>query len=290
MDHTLLEPADVKALALDLDGTALRPDTTMSGRTIRALKGCMNRGIELIFCTGRAVEAAEPFRVPLGAGGAMVYFNGAEVVDMPGGKVLHAVMLDPEVVDFCVDLSRRMGVYYQVFFPGTPEHPQGMLMAERQSGETEMYRKHTGIQAVIGDLKEALAGPGIAGCIKSMFLAEPEIQDAIRPKLTERFGGGIYVARTLRTFLEVMAAGVSKGSGLAFALKHRGLDGEGVIALGDEENDLPMFKIAHFSVAPANAKEKVREAAGRVIGSNAEDGVAVFLEDLFNLPPCPVID
>jgi Cof subfamily protein (haloacid dehalogenase superfamily) len=244
----------------------------------------MNRGIELILCTGRAIEAAEPFRASLAAGGAMVYFNGAEVVDMPGGEVLHAQLLDSAAVDFCVDLSRSMGVYYQVFFPGTPEYPRGRLMAERQSAETEMYRKHTGIQTVIGDLKEALAEPGIVGCIKSMFLAEPEIQDAVRPRLVERFGGGIYVARTLRTFLEVMAAGVSKGSGLAFALKHRGLDGGGVIALGDEENDLPMFEIARLSLAPANAKEKVREAADRVIGSNAEDGVAAFLEDFFDLP------
>jgi Cof subfamily protein (haloacid dehalogenase superfamily) len=285
MRHGFLDPASVKALALDLDGTALRPDTTMSGRTFHALKVCMDRGIAVIFCTGRAIDAAERFRVPLGAEGPMVYFNGAEVVDMPAGRVLQAVTLGPEVVEFCVDLSRSMGVYYQVFFPGTPEYPRGRLMAERRSGETEMYRNHTGIQAVIGDLKEALAAPGINGCIKSMFLAEPEIQDAIRPKIIERFGGGVYVARTLRTFLEVMAAGVSKGRGLTLALERRGLSGEGVIALGDEENDLPLFEAAGFSAAPANAKEKVREAADRVIGSNAEDGVAVFLEDLFGFPP-----
>jgi Cof subfamily protein (haloacid dehalogenase superfamily) len=283
MSHPFLDPAAVKALALDLDGTALRPDTTMSGRTLRALRGCLDRGIAVIFCTGRAIEAAEPYRIPLDAGGPMVYFNGAEVVDMPGGKVLHATMLDPDAVDFCVDLSRRTGVYYQVYFPGTPEYPRGKLMAERQSEETEMYRKHTGIQAVIGDLKEALAEPGVTGCIKSMFLAEPEIQDALRPQILERFGARVYVARTLRTFLEVMAAGVSKGRGLALALEHRGLAPEGVIALGDEENDLPLFETAGFSAAPANAKDKVRAAADRVIGSNAEDGVAVFLEEFLGM-------
>ncbi|MDR3139338.1 MAG: Cof-type HAD-IIB family hydrolase [Treponema sp.] len=279
MNDIFPDPSSVKALALDLDGTALRPDTTMSDRTLRALKACQDRGIAVIFCTGRAVDAAEPYRLPLGAGGPMVYFNGAEVVDMPGGRVLSATMLEREAADFCVDLSRRTGVYYQIFFPGTPEYPRGKLMAERQSEETEMYRKHTGIQAVIGDLKEALAAPGITGCIKSMFLAEPEIQETLRPRLIERFGSRIYVARTLRNFLEVMAAGVSKGRGLALALEYRGLAPEGVIALGDEENDLPMFEVAGFSVAPANAKDKVREAADRVIGSNAQDGAAVFLEE-----------
>jgi Cof subfamily protein (haloacid dehalogenase superfamily) len=276
-------PSNIRALGLDLDGTALRPDTTLSDRTIRALRACMDKGIAVIICTGRAIEAAERFRVPIGTEGPMVYFNGAEVADMPSGRVLDAVTLDLDVVDFCIDLSRSMGVHYQVYFPGTPEYPRGKLMAERQSEEAEMYRKHTGIQAVIGDLKEAIAAPGLKGCVKSMFLAEPDVQEALRPKLTERFGSRIYVARTLRTFLEIMDAGVSKGRGLKIALEQRGLSPSELIALGDEENDLPMFETAAFSAAPANAKESVRNKADVVIGSNAEDGVAAFLEESFRL-------
>jgi hydroxymethylpyrimidine pyrophosphatase-like HAD family hydrolase len=93
----------------------------------------------------------------------------------------------------------------------------------------------------------------------------------------------VYVAQTYPTFLEVMNAGVSKGEGLKIAMKYRGLKPEQVIALGDEENDLPMFSVAALSAAPANAKEKVRLAADRVFTSNAEEGAAVFLEDIFGL-------
>jgi Cof subfamily protein (haloacid dehalogenase superfamily) len=114
-----------------------------------------------------------------------------------------------------------------------------------------------------------------------MFLAEPDVQDRIRPKLGERFGSSIYVARTFPTFLEVMNASVSKGRGLSLVLEHRGLKPEEVIAFGDEENDLPMFKIAAYSVAPANAKETVKAAADFVTLSNTEDGVADFLEKTF---------
>jgi hydroxymethylpyrimidine pyrophosphatase-like HAD family hydrolase len=57
-----------------------------------------------------------------------------------------------------------------------------------------------------------------------------------------------------------------------------------VIALGDEENDIPLFSVAGYSLAPANAKEPVRAAADRVIGPNTEDGVAAFLEEFFSLP------
>jgi len=78
-----------------------------------------------------------------------------------------------------------------------------------------------------------------------------------------------------------MAAGVSKGEGLKTVMACRGLKPEEVIAFGDEENDLPMFVAAGFSAAPSSAKENVRQAADFVFGSNAEEGLAIFLEELF---------
>jgi hydroxymethylpyrimidine pyrophosphatase-like HAD family hydrolase len=74
---------------------------------------------------------------------------------------------------------------------------------------------------------------------------------------------------------------VSKGQGLKAAMKRLSIKSEEVIAFGDEENDLPMFSVAGFSAAPANAKESVKAGADIVIGSNAEDGVAAFLEKYF---------
>jgi hydroxymethylpyrimidine pyrophosphatase-like HAD family hydrolase len=61
----------------------------------------------------------------------------------------------------------------------------------------------------------------------------------------------------------------------------RGLKPEEVFAFGDEENDIPMFDVAGFSAAPSNAREKVRQAADFVFGSNAEEGLAAFLEKMF---------
>jgi Cof subfamily protein (haloacid dehalogenase superfamily) len=276
-----VNPQNIQALALDLDGTVLAPGAVLTDRTLRVLTCLRERGIQLIIATGRALAAAEQFRVPLGAAGPMVYFNGAVVADTPGGRILDATLLAADVVDFCVDLSRRTGTYYQVYFPGSAEQSQAILMAERAGPERDMYHNHTGILAQLGDLKEVLREKG--GCIKSMFLAEPDVQDRLRPQIEERFGSRVYITRTLRTFLEVMDPRVSKGEGLKRVLSYRGISPGAVIALGDEENDLPMFAVAGFSAAPANAKETVKAAASLVIGSNAEDGAAVWLEELFGL-------
>jgi Cof subfamily protein (haloacid dehalogenase superfamily) len=281
MSGRTFDPRRIRALALDLDGTALRPDLSLSGRTIACLRALMSRGIQVILCTGRAIEAAEKYRAALDIRGPGVYFNGAVVAEMPGWKVLGVTLQDKETAAFCLDLARKTGLYLQAFFPGGPGNPRQRLMAERRGREWELYLRHTGIPAEIGDLKEALADPSLPGCIKTMFIGDGETQNLVRPIIEERYGGKLYIAGTHKYFLEILSPDASKGAGLKIALKFRDLEAAQLIAFGDEENDLPMFSLASYALAPANAKTAVRRMADRIIGSNGEDGVAAFLEENF---------
>lgn len=275
-----MNAAGIKALAIDLDGTALLPDNSLGGRTIQVLKQLQSRGMQVIICTGRAVESSRHYYRAIGAEGPMVFFNGAEVVDVPAGKVISSNLLAPEIVTYAVDVARSMDIHFQVFLPPA-EGRFEMLLIDKQRSESEMYQNHTGITPEVTDLKAALGAPGVKGCPKVMFITAPELHDKIRGKMIERFGGSIYCTRTHPTFLEIMNAGVSKGEGLKTAMECRGLKSGEVIAFGDEENDLPLFTVAGFSAAPSNAREKVKEAADFIFGSNAEEGLAAFLEEHF---------
>jgi Cof subfamily protein (haloacid dehalogenase superfamily) len=279
--NALQKTMDIKALAFDLDGTLLGPGAVLTERTLRAVRGCGEKGIHTIIATGRAAEASEKYRVPLEAKGSMVYFNGAIIAEMPGGKIRHAALLSKEITEFCADLSRERGVYFQMYIPGTEKKGGQLLLTDKENPQRDMYHNHTGLLAELADLKEVLKKPELQGCIKGMFLAEPEILDNLRPIIEERFGKAVYVVRSTMTFLEILDPRVSKGKGLLLALEDRGITPEETIAFGDEENDLPMFEAAGLSIAPANAKEAVKAKADLIIGSNAEDGVAVFLEETF---------
>ena len=276
----LPNPGDIKALAFDLDGTILAPDAVLSERTIKAVNRCTKRGLKIIIVTGRAIEGAEPFRVSLGAEGSMIYYNGAIVAEMPENRIIKTTLLDKKKAEICVDISREMGVYCQIYVFNGKKIP---LLAELDRPEKEMYHKHTGILAGLVDLKEAIGRTEVSGCVKIMFLAEPEIFAKLRPRLDELLGDSIYIAQSHRTFLEVMDAKASKGQGLSFTMERLSLKREEVIAFGDEENDIPMFVSAGFSVAPSNAKDAVKAKADLVVGSNVDDGVAIFLEEFFKL-------
>jgi Cof subfamily protein (haloacid dehalogenase superfamily) len=287
------DPKTIKALAIDLDGTTLLPDGILGKRTRNCLRKLIDRGMQIIISTGRAIEAAEKYRSAIGAEGPMVFFNGAEVADVPGGKILHTDCIGMDVVDFGTDIARSLDIHYQIYLPAGISPDTGKidvnqmweaLLIDRDGPEADYYRKHTGIVPVVKDLKTiaALSPNGtLNGAIKGMFIADPSLHDEVREKMYGRFGDTINIMRSYPTFLEVINAGVSKGEGLRIAMEHRGLKQEEVIAFGDEENDLPMFTVAGFAAVPASAREKIRNAADLIYGPNTEEGLAEYLEKTF---------
>ena len=278
-----MESGRIKALALDLDGTLLGPGAVLSDRAIRAVKRCMERGLRIIINTGRSIEGAEPYRVSLCAEGPMIYFNGAVVAEMPGALILNSTLLDKNTVEFCAEVSRKTGLYFQAYFPGSAGHKETLLLAEEDKPERDLYHRNTGILAELGDLRKVLNSSPEECCMKVMFIAEPEKLDEIRPVLERRLGNSVYMTNTQSNYLELMNAKVSKGQGLKFVMQRFSLKKDEVIAFGDNENDIPMLEAAGFLVAPSNSKDSVKARANAITGSNADDGVAIFLEDFFAL-------
>ncbi len=58
-----------------------------------------------------------------------------------------------------------------------------------------------------------------------------------------------------------------------------------MIAFGDMPNDIPLLTWAGRGVAVGNAHPAVKEVADEVTGTNDDDGVALYLRDLFGLAP-----
>lgn len=281
------DPKKIKALAFDLDGTLLAPGAVLTELSLKVLGACLGLGLRIIIVTGRSAASADRYRREIGFTGPLVCFNGAKAALMPGGEVLWLRLLDPLAADFCVDLSRETGAYYQAYFVRGDKPFGEALMGEKDGPWPAAYREHTGIHPEFGDLKAALRAPDFEGCIKGMFLAEPELLDRIRPRLEERFGCGACVTKSSKTFLEVLPAGTSKGTGLKALMERYGLAPEELIAFGDEENDLPMLAASGFAAVPANAGPRIRAAADIVTLANSEDGPALFLSRFFGLARPP---
>ncbi|MFA6505602.1 MAG: Cof-type HAD-IIB family hydrolase [Treponemataceae bacterium] len=268
-----------RAVAVDLDGTALRPDSTLSERNLAALKACADRGIAVVIVTGRSPRAAEKFRALLQSTGPMVYYNGAAVVDAPSGKVLASTLVPTDVVAGCLEVARRLGLHFQAFLS------DDRLVCRTDTPERAAYQVRTGLQGDILDFDQllSLSGANAPSFIKCMFIAEPDKLDEAQLSVDSLFGTRVYRTRSTSTFLEVMNNGVNKGHALKVALNLRGVEAEDCVAFGDMENDISMLEAVGWGVAMANAEANVKHKADDVAFSNVEDGVAVYLESLLAL-------
>ncbi|MDR3302021.1 MAG: Cof-type HAD-IIB family hydrolase [Spirochaetaceae bacterium] len=276
-----LDIQQIKAIAVDMDGTVLLPGAELSDRTIAVFKRFMERGLGVIIATGRSVQSAEPFRAALGAEGAMVYFNGAELVAMPEQKILHRAFLPHDIAVECALIARRREIHFHVFFSDNEDSILESLVAENPSAAATVYKNRTGLDFQFENIYERLCAPQPPVCIKGLFIDEPAGLEEIRAELKSKFGGRVNIVKSADTFLEILNVDASKGNTLVLAMKERGVHANEIIAFGDEENDLSMFAVAGFACAPSSAPEYIKAAADLVIASNAENGVAEFLEHNF---------
>ena len=282
----LPNPQNIKALALDLDGTLLGNNANLTERSIKAIKKCREMGIRIIISTGRVIEAAEHFPKALNAEGPMIFLNGSIIADMDGEGIIKTTFMDKRAAEYCVDLALEHGIYCQMFVQSDPatteEKPKISLLAIKDCPERMYYHGKTGILSEISDIKKLLFNPDFDRVIKTMFICEPEVQSLICPGLFKNIGDKAYIVQTYRTYIEILNKNISKGRALSHIMDEFSILPGEIIAFGDEENDIPMFEVAGYSVVPSSAKESIKARADFIIGANDDDGVAAFLEDLFS--------
>lgn len=82
-----------------------------------------------------------------------------------------------------------------------------------------------------------------------------------------------------RAALMLLPSGVSKGSGVQQALRLMGLSPHDVLAVGDAENDLPLFDACGFSGCPGDSLPAVRERVDWVFPGAHGDGIAAAITE-----------
>ncbi len=73
---------------------------------------------------------------------------------------------------------------------------------------------------------------------------------------------------------------IDKGRGVKYVLDYLGIDKKDAIAIGDDTQDIPMFKEVGFSICLGNAKEEVKKEASYVTTEIWNDGVESALHNL----------
>lgn len=261
-----------KLVALDMDGTLLREDKTISDRTKKAIKDAREMGTTVVLATGRPIEGVRKVLKELDMLTDKDYvlsYNGALVQKTSDKKVISKVALSGKDALELYKLSKELGVNLHAF-------------SEKLGLVTPKMSKYTEVEAEINDIEVNIIDMNIIKeddvIIKIMMIDEPEVLGPAFDKLPKEIFEKYTVVRSTPYFLEFLNKEANKGVGVELLAKHLGIKQEEIIAMGDAGNDKHMIEYAGLGVAMGNAFEEVKEIANYITDTNENDGVAKTIE------------
>ena len=255
----------IDLIALDLDGTLLRPDETVSDRNRAAIRQALERGIRIVLVTGRGVDM--PIRVSrdLGLNLPVICCHGALTKDFGADRTLVHLPVPLVYAKPMVEYAEVQGLSIAIYAEESFWRLEGSeIVMEDMRGPA--WRETTRLADVLSMAPTFIRFLG-ADSVRAM---EREFGDWPLAFRYETWGALVECA--------VLNREASKRTALMRLCADFGVARETVLAIGDSRNDVPMLRWAGIGVAMGNALPEVKEAVEFVTASNAEDGVAQAIE------------
>lgn len=261
----------IQLIAVDLDGTLLNSQHELTERTDKALKGAMDKGVQIILATGKTRGSALSVIARLGLTSPGIYLQGLATYNADG-SLRHQTLLDKNIARRVITFAEDRG-FTVVAYSGT------RILTRKNNRDTAILVQYgePDIEAV-GPLQNILDTTPI-NKVMAVKKGEQRAVSALRWQLNMQLDGAArLVQAALPDMLEIVPPGGSKGAALKTLLKDLQIPSESVLAIGDGENDIEMIQLAGIGVAMGNALPLVKNAADHITATNDADGVAEAIE------------
>ena len=238
-----MEP--IELIAMDMDGTLLVHDNVIPEENVAALRQAHEAGIHLALCSGRIPDDMGFFAKDMGLPMHILALNGTCLMDRPLGSILHSDTIPPQSARAILTRLHALPVAYSLFsgheivtsLPHVTDDELRIIIGKnvtRPSGRTVIHRG--------GEGEEALADRGIN---KLMVFTEGDGAplQALKAGL-ERDMPEVEVSSSWVNNIEINPAGCNKGTALRALADNLGIPMGRVMALGDNDNDVPMLRVA----------------------------------------------
>ena len=251
----------IKAIFFDVDGTLVPSGgQTLPAETLAALQTLRNNGIRLFVATGRHISMLDEIRAQFEFDGYAT-MNGQHCTC--AGVPIARNPIPPEGVREIVDAAR--------------EERFSCIFLEAEELWTNM--SNDAARAFLEEFN--VATPPTMPLERALEREVYQVIVLLSPQqehlLLDR-ASHLTTTRWHPGFLDALAPGGGKATGVQAVLEHLGLTPDEAMAFGDGGNDISMLQLARIGVATGNAGDHVKAAADHVCPPVQEQGVLEALK------------
>ena len=260
----------IRLAAFDLDGTLVDKYLVLSARLRESVSRAHIQGTIITIATGREVRFSTRFARELGLTAPIICAQGGYIFDFREDRVLHDVRLQPEIMPHVIEAAAHYGwnLHFDTaghsYLPSVSGHPPILF-------ELMRYSQWSRVDDFLLDIPERPHKFIIT-------LNHPEDRERVMSELCAVFNGQVRIFPSHAYLIEGVPSGVTKGSGLAWLADYYQISQSEVMAMGDDDNDVPMIEWAGLGVAAGNASLAAKAVADWIAPPVTEDGAAVAIE------------
>ena len=263
-----------RLLVLDIDGTLIHKDSTVSKENREALDLARERGIAIALSTGRTVTSCMRIIKQLALDGYHIFFDGALVCDCVSREHVYIRPVEKALVKEMVEFADTNNIELELA-------SAKKYFAGRETWSTEVKRNAFDIDVTIGDLSLPCETEEIIRL--DIVVSNPQEQNGAE-RFMRQFDGKLRFSQAHSpqfpdvTFVNIISPGTSKGEALKALSRQMKINLDEVVAVGDWINDMPLLAAAGLKIAMGNAHDDLKAIADYVTLDAEEHGLAAAVK------------
>jgi Cof subfamily protein (haloacid dehalogenase superfamily) len=258
----------ISLVLADVDGTLVNEEKILTKRAEGAVKALQSAGIRFAITSGRPPRGMAMLIDPLALDTPIAGFNGGLFVDRHL-TILAQRTVPADVAREAIDLIRRHGLDAWVYSGN--DWLITRADAPHVAREAWTVKFEPKIVADVGEKLDQVAKiVGVSDDYDKVKRCEADAQAAFACRAT--------AARSQPYYLDITNKDANKGAVVDYLSRHMGVPAAEIATIGDQPNDVLMFKRSGFSIAMGNASAEVKNQADATTDSYADEGFAKAIE------------
>ena len=262
------ERQHIRLLLADVDGTLLTREKILTERARDAVLRLRRAGVRFAITSGRPPRGMAMLIEPLALDTPIAGFNGGQFV-RPDLTIIEERRLPPGIAKAAIDLIVEHGLDVWVYSGNDwlvrdPKAPH----VDREAWTVKFAPRV--VSDFAGALDKVVKVVGVSDVLTKVARCEADAQTILGQHAT--------AARSQPYYLDVTHHDANKGFVTTYLADEFGIPSQEIATIGDQPNDVTMFKRSGFSIAMGNADTEVKRQASAVTDSCDEEGFAKAVE------------